>query len=204
MVASRTLIFARCAFGARGMQRFSPGCRRPWRHEQGGGSRPTGQLPFTRALGRASCLQCCRWRRQRREAEAEAAAEEELHLSSIELIVPPPPRVPRGTWLARDEPPTAPSTCSPFTAGTRTSADTSSRCTSPSHHQLSPPPPPPLPPPLHLSLRLSHGCHCHHRHHRRHRRRRRRHPRHSPRRPQSSRLLTRVLLRVSTLSLTVP
>ena len=60
-------------------------------HERGRGSRPTGQLPFTRALGRASCLQCCRWRRQRREAEAEAAAEEELHLSSLELIVPPPP-----------------------------------------------------------------------------------------------------------------
>ena len=91
---------------------------------------------------------------------------------------------------------TAPSTCSPFTAGTRTSADTSSRRTSPSQHRR------------HLRLR-----HCHHRrrrrrrhrrHHRHRRHRRRRHPRHSPQRPQSSRLLTRVLLRASTPSTTVP
>jgi hypothetical protein len=77
-------IFARCAFGARGrrgMQRvFSPpGCRRPWRHERGGGSRPTGQLPFTRALGRASC--CAAGGGGGGLVEAEAAAEEELLMS---------------------------------------------------------------------------------------------------------------------------
>ena len=44
-----------CTYGARRMQRFSPGCRRPWRHERGRGSRLTGQLSYTRALGRASC-----------------------------------------------------------------------------------------------------------------------------------------------------
>ena len=95
------------------------------------------------------------------------------------------------TCVPRDEPPTAPSTCSPFTAGTRTSADTSSRCTSPSRHH-------------HHHRRHLHLRHRHHRHHRRHRHRRRRHPRCSPRRPQSSRLLIRVLLRVSTPSLTAP
>ena len=44
-----------CTYGARRMQRFSPDCRRPWRHERGRGSRLTGQLSYTRALGRASC-----------------------------------------------------------------------------------------------------------------------------------------------------